>query len=97
MPKATAENNGRVTLANGAWVEIDDALMDLTMDDMATWVEAEKGSDVRGVWPFMAKAVAAWSWELDPKDPSSFGKLTMREYRSVSGVVTRAMQDVSKN
>lgn len=95
MPKA--ENNGRITLANGAWVEIDDALMDMTMDDMAEWVEAEKGSRVREVWPFMAQSVAAWSWELDPKDPTSFGKLTLREYRAVSAAVTRVMQDVSKN
>lgn len=95
MPKAAKD--GKVTLPNDAWIEIDAALLDMPMEDMANWVDAERAGQVRETWVYMAQAVAAWSWEMDPKDPASFGRLSLREYRAVSGAVTKAMQDVAKN
>lgn len=94
---AKKSDNGRVTLPGGAWLEIAEGLYDMPMADMADWVDCERAGKVRETWVYMARAVAAWSWEMSPDDPASFGRLSLREYRAVSNAVTQAMQEIAKN
>lgn len=90
-------NKDKIELESGGWVELSDALLDMTMDDMAAWVDAEREGRIRDVWPYLAMGVQAWSFDVDPSDPASFGKLSIRQFRDVSAAVSKRLQAIAKN
>jgi hypothetical protein len=90
-------DKNRIDLGNGCWVELGEGIDDMTMDAMADWVDAEREGRVRDVWKFLAMALKAWSFEGDPTDPASFGRLTIRQFRDVNAVVSKRLQDIAKN
>lgn len=96
MPKKEMSAAGRIALDGEQWIEIGD-LDDMDMQTFADWVEAERQARVRDVFGYLAQVVTAWSWPFDPRDPESFGRLKMREYRMVSNAVTQRLQAISKN
>jgi len=79
---------GSVTLAGAS---------NLTMDDFADWVDAEREARLRDARPFLAKLVSAWDLPHDPAAAASYGKLTLPQYRRLSQAVTDYLGNISKN
>ena len=91
MPKSmtvTVDEIGSVTLAGAS---------DLTMDDFADWVDAEREARLRDTRPFLARLVAAWDLPHDPSVPASYGKLTLAQYQCLSRAVGDYLGNISKN
>lgn len=91
MPESVTVNVdgiGSVTLAGAG---------NLTMDDFADWVDAEREARLRDARPFLAKLVSKWDLPYDPVAPSSYGRLTLAQYRGLSRAVTDYLGNISKN
>ena len=93
MPK---DNSKTVEVPGIGSVTLDGA-QDLTMDDFADWVDAEREARLRDAWPFLARLVTKWDLPHDPKEPASYGKITLGQYRSLSKTITDYLGNLSKN
>lgn len=74
-----------------------DGVHDLTMDDFADWVDAEREARLRDARPFLARLVVKWDLVHDPREPASYGKITLGQYRALSKAVTDYLGNFSKN
>lgn len=89
---------------NSKTVEVDgigsvtlDGAQDLTMDDFADWVDAERDARLRDARPFLARLVVKWDLPHDPTEPGSYGKITLSQYRGLSKAVTDYLGNIAKN
>ena len=70
---------------------------DLTMDEFADWVDAEKEGRIRDARVFLSRITMEWELESDPKDTASFGALTLSQYRGLSQAVAGYLSSIGKN
>lgn len=69
----------------------------LTMDEFADWVDAEKEGRIRDARAFLSRITLEWGLEEDPKDPASFGKISLAQYRGISQAVASYLSSIGKN